>query len=139
MQHRPRSAANAYYAMIWKAAASIYLFKTDVSHPLDHMCVHSGQISFHTKNSVTPYHGRFTDEIDRLVLQFHWQGDLNKTKTAVLFPGGLDDGYRRRYRGYDCMGNFVELTTLTRTQWCNRCKGWHTVDRGEERLALTCD
>lgn len=86
-----------------------------------HVYVTNEQISYHSDKEVTDYHGRFKEEIGRVILKFHWKGDVDKMKTAVLFPCG-----RRRFRGYDCMGNAIEMTEIANSRWCSRCFAWHT-------------
>ena len=93
----------------------------------DYLYVKDGQISFQSRIAVTPYHGSFVHEGDRLLLRFHWRGVVAKMKTAVLLPGGYDSYDRRQYSGHDNTGSTIELAFRGRYQWCNRCRGWHPV------------
>ena len=101
----------------------------------DYIYVKDNQISYHSRIAVTPYHGSFVHEGDRVLLRFHWRGVVAKMKTAVLLPGGYDSHLRRQYRGHDNTGSIIELAFRGRYQWCNRCRGWHMVCEESESSA----
>ena len=102
----------------------------------DHMLVMDGKISFQSCRGVTEYHGRFTDEVFRVLLQFNWKGNLKKMKTAFLLPIGFDAVGRRHYRGRDSMGNTIKMTEYSRLQWCSRCTAWHPVHAGPAPFSI---
>ena len=80
------------------------------NHDLDYyrynmLYVRGTKISFHSRDEITAYHGKFTTRIGCIELKFSCHGDTRNMKSAILWQRGAG-----LFKGYDWMGRNITMT-----------------------------
>ena len=97
----------------------------DLNYPPRVLHVCNNRLSWQGEDYVTPWHGDYRREDDRIILRFNHRydgpdGKHAKLKTTVLYPHAP-----RVWKGYDYKARRITVTWLSTERYCPSCKTWH--------------